>query len=173
MNKELLFEGKFLRLVRLDTWEFIERIGATGVVGMVPVTDAGELVLVEQYRVPCSARVVELPAGLAGDLGGLAGESLEAAARRELEEETGFRAATMEFLMEGPNSAGSSNSRMTIFLATGLRRVGPGGGDEHEAITVHVVPLPEVWAWLKAQAAAGKLLDPKIFTGLWFAEHRP
>jgi ADP-ribose pyrophosphatase len=170
---ELLYQGKYIRLVRKGTWEFTERVGATGIVGMVPVTDAAEIVLVEQYRVPCSAAVIELPAGLVGDLAGHSGESFESAALRELEEETGFRAARLDFLMEGPNSAGSSNSRMTLYRASGLSKVGPGGGDEHEDITVHVVPIQGIWAWLQARLAQGRLLDPKILTGLWFLEHLP
>jgi ADP-ribose pyrophosphatase len=170
---EILHEGRYIRLVRKGTWEFVERIGVTGIVGMVPVTDDGEIVLVEQYRVPCAAAVIELPAGLVGDLSGHAQESFETAALRELEEETGFRASRLEFLMEGPNSAGSSSSTMALYRAGGLRKVGPGGGDETENITVHVVPIRGVWDWLQAQRASGKLLDPKIFTGLWFLEHRP
>lgn len=170
---EILHEGRFIRLVRKGTWEFIERIGVTGIVGMVPVTDSGEIVLVEQYRVPCSCAVIELPAGLVGDLSGQAQETFESAALRELEEETGFRAARLEFLMEGPNSAGSSSSKMALYRASGLRKVGPGGGDKDENITVHVVPIKGIWAWLRAQEARGMLLDPKIFTGLWFLEHLP
>jgi ADP-ribose pyrophosphatase len=167
---EILYEGRFIRLVRSGTWEFIERVGATGIVGMVPVTDSGEIVLVEQYRVPCAAAVIELPAGLVGDLGGRHEESFESAALRELEEETGFRAARLEFLMEGPNSAGSSSAKMALYKASGLTKVGPGGGDADENITVHVVPIQGAWDWLKAQQKKGRLLDPKIFAGLWFLE---
>ena len=170
---EILHEGRFIRLVRKGSWEFIERIGVTGIVGMVPVTDSGELVLVEQYRVPCSAPVIELPAGLVGDLSGQAQETFESAALRELEEETGFRASRLEFLMEGPNSAGSSSAKMALYRASGLLKVGPGGGDADENITVHVVPIQGIWAWLRAQQDRGRLLDPKILTGLWFLEHLP
>ncbi len=170
--RELLYEGSYLRLLRRAGWEYVERIGVTGIVGMVPITDRGEIVLVEQVRVPCGAAVVELPAGLVGDLAGQAHESLEDAARRELEEETGFRAAKLERLMEGPTAAGSSSSNMTLFLATGLTQVGPGGGDEDEDITVHVVPLGDVAAWLEARRREGLLLDPKIYAGLWFADRR-
>ena len=68
-------------------------------------------------------------------------------------------------------SAGSTSSQMTFFLATELEKVGAGGGDEHEDITVHVVPLAGCWDWLLGQQALGKALDPKIMAGLWFAEH--
>jgi len=169
---QVLYQGDHIRLVRKNGWEYIERVGVSGIVGLVPVTDAEELVLVEQYRVPCSAPVIELPAGLVGDLDGHADESLESGALRELEEETGFRAAHLEFLVEGPNSAGSSSAKMTLYLATGLVKTGPGGGDEHENITVHVVPLRDIHVWLRVRQAQGKLLDPKIYAGLWFLEHR-
>jgi ADP-ribose pyrophosphatase len=59
---------------------------------------------------------------------------------------------------------------MTFYLATQLVKVGEGGGDEHEDIQVHVVPIQGIQAWLLAQEALGKLLDPKIYAGLWFAE---
>ena len=90
--REILAQGKFLRLVRQGTWEYSERLGISGVVGIVPVTDAGEIVLVEQFRVPTGRPVLELPAGLVGDIPGQEQEPFEAAAARELEEETGYRA---------------------------------------------------------------------------------
>lgn len=170
--KEILYQGQFLRLVRQGSWEYSERHSISGIVGLIPVTDAGEIVLVEQYRVPTGKYVVELPAGLVGDIPGQEHEAMELAAGRELEEETGYRASTLTRVMEGPNAAGSSSSQMTFYLATGLSKVGPGGGDEHEDITVHVVKIEKAWAWLQAQEKAGKALDPKIFAGLWFAEHR-
>jgi ADP-ribose pyrophosphatase len=167
--KEILAQGKYLRLVREGGWEYSERVGATGIVALVPVTDEREIVLVEQYRVPTKAWVIEIPAGLVGDKAGQEDESLELAAARELEEETGFRAGKLKRLLEGPSSAGSSNSVITFYLATELQRTGPGGGDEHEDITVHVVPLAGAMAWLEAQAKQGKVLDPKIYAGLYFA----
>jgi ADP-ribose pyrophosphatase len=166
----ILHQGRFLRLVRQGTWEYSERVGVSGIVGLVPVTDAGEIVLVEQYRVPVGRAVVELPAGLVGDIPGQEHEPMKEAARRELEEETGYRAGRLRRLMEGPNAAGSSSSQMTFFLADQLVKAGEGGGDEHEDIIVHVVKLEQAWGWLQAQEASGKALDPKIFAGLWFAE---
>lgn len=170
LPKEILYQGHFLRLVRQGTWEYAERFGISGIVALVAVTDAQEIVLVEQYRVPAGLRVIELPAGLAGDVPGQEQEPLEAAASRELEEETGYRARQLRRLSAGPSSAGSSNSIITLFLATELSRVGDGGGDAHEDITVHVVKLDQVEAWLGTQERAGKAIDPKIFAGLWFAE---
>ena len=171
--KEILYQGKYLALVRRGTWEYSERVGSSGIVALVPITDQKEIVLVEQYRVPTDAFVIEIPAGLVGDKAGQEDESLELGAARELEEETGFRAGKLTRLMEGPSSAGSSNSLLTFFLATELLRTGPGGGDEHEDITVHVVPLATAQAWLEAQVKQGKVLDPKIYAGLYFASLLP
>jgi ADP-ribose pyrophosphatase len=60
---------------------------------------------------------------------------------------------------------------VTLFVARGLRRVHAGGGTEHEDIHVHEVPLAEVPAWLQQKAAEGMLIDPKVYAGLYFAEH--
>ena len=63
-SSEILAAGRFLRLVRRGTWEYAERVHPRPAVVIVAVTSAGELVLVEQFRVPLQARVIELPAGL-------------------------------------------------------------------------------------------------------------
>ncbi len=166
--REILAEGRHLRLVRRRGWEFAERTTGPAVVALVAVTDHGRLLLAEQYREPVGATVVELPAGLVGDRPGEAGEDLRDAARRELAEETGYDAAELEVLTAGPPSAGPSTEIVTFLLARGLRRVGPGGGDAHEAITVHEVPLAAIADWLDAQSRAGRLIDPKIYAGLYF-----
>jgi len=162
-----LYEGRYLRLVERDRWEFVKRINARCVVALIAVTPAGEIVLVEQYRKPVDCNVIEIPAGLVGDLND-SDEPILVAARRELEEETGFVAAEMEPLMECPSSAGMSDEIISFVRAKGLSRVGPGGGDASENIVVHLVPLPEVDTWLTGQLAAGKQLDPKIYTALYW-----
>lgn len=169
MAKRVLHEGKFLRLVDLDTWEFVERVNASGVVVVVAVTPEGRLLLVEQPRRPVRTTVIELPAGLAGDEPGARGEALAEAARRELEEETGYACDALEVMCEGPSSAGLTSEVLTVFRARGVRRVGAGGGVAGEAITLHEVPLAEVHAFLRARTAAGALVDPKVYAALWFA----
>jgi ADP-ribose pyrophosphatase len=163
------YRGRYLSLLERDGWEFTSRCNASGVVVLIAVTDADELVLIEQYRKPLRAAVVELPAGLVGDIAD-PDESLLDAAQRELEEETGYVAAQMEILMACPSSAGISDEVITFVLATGLRRVGPGGGDDSEDIEVTAVALDKVDDWLAAQAAAGKPIDPKIFTALYWLQ---
>jgi ADP-ribose pyrophosphatase len=57
---------------------------------------------------------------------------------------------------------------VTLFRATELRHTGRGGGVENEDITVHEVPLAEIGPWLEAKGKTGVLIDPKIYTGLFF-----
>jgi ADP-ribose pyrophosphatase len=135
----------------------------------VAVTPADRLLLGEQWREAVGARVLELPAGLAGDAGSPANEPLEEAARRELVEETGWDAASMERLTVGPPSAGVTSEIVTFFRARGLSKAGPGGGVEGEAITVHEVPLASIEAFVTGREAGGTLVDPKVWAGLWFA----
>ena len=165
------FSGRFLGLKEHDGWEYAFRTNASGVVVLVPVTDAGELVLVEQYRNPVQSRVMELPAGLVGDHGDFE-EDFKTAAQRELLEETGFSAATLDELLTSPSTPGMSDEIITIYYASGLERVGPGGGDANEDITVHLVPLDNAPQWLEAKRAEGIMLDPKIFAGLFWAASR-
>jgi len=169
----VVYEGRFIIALRRDRWEYVSRKGTTGVVIIVATTPADELLFVEQHRTPVDARVIELPAGLAGDIAGQEDEALELAAARELEEETGWRPAHVQRLVSGPVSAGLTTEIVTFFRATALERVSDGGGDEHEDIVVHAVPLPEVEAWLAAKMAAGVLVDPKVYSALWFTRHPP
>lgn len=163
-----LHTGKFLALVKEGHWEYADRTNATGAAIIVAVTDEQKLLLVEQYRIPVHAPTIELPAGIIGDEPGSGNEDRADAARRELEEETGYRAEHMETLTHGPSSSGLTSETVTLLLATKLRRVGKGGGVAHEKITVHEVPLNEIHEWLKAKANAGVLVDPKVYAGLYF-----
>ena len=164
-----LHAGRHLRLVVRNGWEFVERPGIRGIVLVVAVTPEDRLLLVEQRREPVDGRVLELPAGLAGDAESPADEPLEEAARRELVEETGWDATAMERLTSGPPSAGVTSEIITFFRARGLSRAGAGGGVEGEAITVHEVPLAAVEEYLREREAGGTLVDPKVWAGLWFA----
>lgn len=168
-NKQIVAAGRFLRLVSCDGWEYVERANATGVVAIVAVTDEGRLLLTEQYRKPVDCRVADLPAGLAGDVAGEADEDLAEAAQRELQEEVGYAAESMRYLFRGPSSAGLTSEVITFYRASGLRRVGPGGGDASEDILVHEVPLDEFDDWVAAAVQRGVAIDPKVLAGLYFA----
>ena len=167
--RRVLGQGRYLTLVDDGGWEYATRHSTTGVVVIVAITSDDCLVLVEQPRPAVRRRVIELPAGLVGDREGHASESLAAAARRELSEETGFEARDMNAIGEGPIAVGVSDELISFFHADGLVRVGPGGGDDTEDITVHIVPLAELRTFLRAQLAAGLYVDPKIYAGLFLA----
>lgn len=165
----VLGEGNYFDFVRLGRWEFIRPKAFTGVVLIIAITDDGKLVLIEQFRPPVGSQCVELPAGLVGDVPEHRGESLITAARRELLEETGFEAETMEIVFEGAPSAGSNTVVITFLLARGLRKVAAGGGDHSEDITVYEVPVEDVFGWIEKRRENGSLVDLKVFTGLFFA----
>jgi ADP-ribose pyrophosphatase len=165
---QILAETKYIRLVRRGNWAFAQRPNATAVVGIAAVTQAGKLLLVEQYRAPFDRRVIELPAGIAGDLEGQERESPETAARRELLEETGYEAGTLE---QGPtlaSSAGLTDETSVLFFARGVRKVGDGGGDGSENIQVHEIPLDNIEQWLREAAGCGRLIDSRVYAALHF-----
>jgi len=166
---KIIAEAKHLRLVRLSGWEFAERIRIRGIVCIVALTNDRRLLLVEQPRVPVGCRVIELPAGLAGDTRESQGESLEAAAERELLEETGYQAQSMSCLFCGPTSPGMTNEEITFFLARDCTLADTRSIDPSEDIVVHAVPLPDVEVWLGEQASLGKAIDIKVYAGLYVA----
>ncbi len=159
----ILGEGRFVRLLEENGYEYAERKGCTGIISVVAVTDRDELIFVEQFRPALGCRTIELVAGLAGDEGP---ESLEEAARRELLEEAGYEAPTLELLMVGPSAGGISTSRVHFYLARGARRSHEGGGVEGEDITVHVIPVTDAYAWLQSRSQGEPLVDPKVFLGI-------
>ena len=167
---ETVADGKHIRLVRRGRWEYVTRKSVSGIVGIIAVTDDGKLLLVEQDRPPVNGSVIEIPAGLAGDIAGHETEALATAAERELLEETGYQATAMEYLTQGTASAGITDEVITLFRATGITRMGPAAGDGGEQITVHEIPLAGIDAWLDAQRQAGKKIDLKVYAGLYFAK---
>ncbi len=166
--KSILAKGKYLHLINRDGWEYAHRPNTNGVVLIGALTPDNKLLLVEQYRVPVSSTVIELPAGLSGDIPGQENEELIRAAERELVEETGYAAADLQLMLSGPISAGLCDETVNLFIARNLTRVGPGGGDDSENIRVHEVPFDHIEDWLREQAAQGRLLDPKIYTAIYF-----
>jgi ADP-ribose pyrophosphatase len=169
-EKRSEFRGKFLEMVTAGGWEFVQRTKGRTPVGIVAVTPEARVVLISQFRVPVAAEVIEIPAGLVGDHEGGEEEQWEVAAKRELVEETGWAAETMERLTEGPTSAGLTSELIMLVRARDLTKVGEPQGDGDEHITVHEVPLTEVDAWLQAKVAARVLVDPKVYAALYFVK---
>jgi ADP-ribose pyrophosphatase len=169
IEPETLFETRWLGIYRIGHWDFVKRPNADACVGILAITPADEVVLVEQFRVPVQRKVIEIPAGLVGDEEDFRGEELPATAARELLEETGYRAGKIELLIATPTSAGMTPELTHLFHATGLVKETDGGGTEHEDIKVHLVPRAELRAWLRAKESEGYLIDFKIHAALWAA----
>lgn len=158
---ETIWQGRFITTLREGRWEYVMRNGDITAAVIVAIDD-DHLILVEQYRIPIAKRCIELPAGLVGD--DHDGESIERAAIRELEEETGYRAEAMELLGEYVTSPGMVTERFTLVRAKGLTRVGDGGGVPGEDITVHRVPLGQLAQFVADRRAEGMAIDSKLLT---------
>ena len=158
-GREVMWQGKFLTAVRDGRWEYVERAGRITAV-VILAEHEGKVVLVEQDRAPLGGPCLELPAGLVGDE--QEGEAVEAAAIRELEEETGYRAARMVDLGRFHASPGMSSEGFTLLRAEGLTKVGEGGGVEGENIIVHRVRLDRVAEFIAGKRRAGVAMDAKL-----------
>lgn len=169
---EQLFSTRWLSLYRIGHWDYVRRPHADAAVGILAITDAQEIVLVEQFRIPMQKRVLELPAGLVGDEPEFAHESLAESAGRELLEETGYAAAAIKLLISSPTSAGMTSETTHLFWATGLTKIQAGGGVAGEDILVHLIPVVDLRHWLLAQEQAGKGIDLKIYAALAAANIR-
>ena len=156
---ETVWSGKFLEVHKLDRWEYVSRTRDVSAAVILAV-DGGDVILIEQYRVPLGALCLELPAGLVGDE--QEDEEIEAAASRELEEETGYRAERMTALGRFHSSPGMTSEGFTLLRADGLERTGQGGGVGGEDIRVHRVPLGDVPAFVERKRAEGVAIDSKL-----------
>lgn len=169
---ETLHTGRHLVLLKEGRWEYVRRTSNRGAVFVAALTDARELILIEQYRVPLHARCIELPAGILGDEHDHRDEAPEACAARELEEETGYRGTRFRQLTSGPVAGGMTSEILYLVAAEGLSRTGRGGGVDGEEITVHAVPLADVPGWLERRRAEGLLVEPRIYAALHFLDGR-
>lgn len=159
LDEEIVWQGRFIAAKRKGRWEYVSRTRGVSAAVMLAI-DNGHVILVEQFRVPLGAMSLELPAGLIGDEA--PGEAAEEAAARELEEETGYRAARMVNLGRFHASPGMSSEGFTLLRAEGLEKVGEGGGVDGEDIRVHRVALADVAALIAAKRAEGCAMDAKL-----------
>jgi len=164
--RELLFQAQRFRVERVvrtmpDGTEHVrEIVRHPGAVTVLPILDDGRICLIENYRVAVERPLVELPAGtLEPD------EDPAAAARRELAEETGYRAARIEMLTTFYTSPGIFDERMVLYLATGLTP-GPAALEPGEEIR----PLPTTRQDALEMARDGRIRDAKTLVGLLYYE---
>lgn len=166
MGTETIYEGRTVTLkvhqVRLEDGresmrEIVEHRGA---VAMVPLTEDGKVLMVRQFRLATGGELLELPAGTLDH-----GENPRDAAMRELEEEVGMRAGSMEELGAFFVSPGWCNEKITVFLARDLTP-SEQNLDEDEVVEVVALPFEEALA----RCASGGGFDAKTMTGLLLAE---
>ncbi|HAM50756.1 MAG TPA: hypothetical protein DCP92_08710 [Nitrospiraceae bacterium] len=167
IERETVWEGKYLICRKITyrdsagvvrTWETVERVNCEGIVAIVPITNDGDIILIRQFRPTVNNYVIEFPAGLSDR-----GESLMAAAKRELREETGYEATEMLFLAAGPISSGSSCDGLTVYLGKGLHFKGIEGRDETEDIEVLKIPMKCIHEEMTKFAKDGNCIDLKIY----------
>lgn len=156
-----VWSGRYIEVVVDGRWEYVLRARSIGAAVILAIEDS-HVILVEQYRVPLGANCLELPAGLVGDE--VAGETIETAAIRELEEETGYTADAIEVIGKFASSSGMLGETFTLVRAKAVRRIADGGGTGDENITVHRVRLGEVARFIDARRAAGVMMDAKLLT---------
>ena len=136
------------------TREVIRHIGA---VAVVPVADDGKVIVERQFRYPLDQVITEIPAGKLDSFT----EDRLAAAKRELEEETGYTADNWQDLGDFHPTAAYCDEKITLYLATGLHQ-GERHLDEDEFLNVMAVPMEE----LVADIMAGRITDGKTQTAI-------
>ena len=156
---EVMWGGKFVRAIRRGKWEYVSRTNNVSAVVILAEFE-GEVILIEQPRVPLGERCLELPAGLVGDTDPDA--TVEGTAIKELEEETGFTAERIERLGDFYSSPGILAEGFTLVRAHGVRKIGEGGGDENEDIIVHLVPRSDIPNFIEQKRAEGYGIDVKL-----------
>jgi ADP-ribose pyrophosphatase len=126
---------------------------------MVPVLEDGRVVLVRQYRYAAATELLEIPAGtLEPD------EAPDECARRELEEETGYKCEELKKMLEIFLAPGYSTEKIHIYLARGLSET-KTRMEEDERINIERVPISTALEMVRS----GKIQDAKTISGLHMA----
>lgn len=160
-EERIVWQGRFITAKTKGTWEYVGRARGIRAAVILAVDEDDHVILVEQFRVPLGRSCIELPAGLIGD-GADSGEDALTAAARELEEETGYRAARMVNLSDYFSSPGMVSESFTLLRAEGLTRVSEGGGVDGENISVHRVALSALPDFVAQRRARGDAIDVKL-----------
>ena len=163
LDRKLVREGRIINIYEdtvkipnghIDKYDFIGHKGAAAV---VPVTADGKLLMVRQYRNALDRVTLEIPAGGLNS----ADEPTLDAARRELEQETGYQADNIELLISIYTTVAFCNEKIDIYVATGLHKR-QQHLDEDEFIT------PEEWSVddLTDLIYSGKMQDSKTIAAI-------
>lgn len=166
IRSKRIYEGKIINLKvdevelpngRTSKRELIEHPGA---VAILAITADNKIIMVEQYRKALERSIIEVPAGKLEK-----GESPETTAIRELEEETGYTADTLELIQSFSTSPGFADEVVHLFLAKGLQKAEPGASlDEDEFVELMEVTIEEAENMMKDN----RIYDAKTaFAVLW------
>jgi ADP-ribose diphosphatase len=159
---EVMCEGKFIRALKRGRWEYVSRVGDVRAV-VIFAEFEGKVILIDQTRIALGGRCLELPAGLVGDEDPDA--TVEETAVKELEEETGYTADSVERLGDFHASPGMLSEGFTLVRAHGVR---PTGGGHEEDIVVHLVPRADIPSFIEQKRAEGFAIDVKLLIFLNF-----
>lgn len=169
LSTEKVYEGRIWDVVSdsfqlSETGESLTRdyIDHPGAVAVLPMNDAGEVLLIRQYRHPVGMDLWEIPAGLLD----VEGEDFVVGAARELAEEADLAAAQWNVLADFFNSPGSSSEAIRIYLARGLTEVPHHERhertDEEAEIEFHWIAVDDA----VAAVLAGRLHNPSAVVGI-------
>ena len=159
--EEIAWQGNWITAKTRGKWEYASRARQIRAAVILAIQN-DEVLLVEQFRVPLNQRCLELPAGLIGDDEGGEDDDTLSAAKRELEEETGYVAEHWQDCGEFFSSPGMVSESFTLLKATGLTRVSEGGGTDSEDITVHRVKLSQIEEFIADFRKAGVGMDTRM-----------
>jgi 8-oxo-dGTP pyrophosphatase MutT (NUDIX family) len=171
VSEEEIFHGWIFNVARAEILDpnghsfnrFVVR--HPGAVAIVAVDADRRVTLVRQYRAPVDRMVLEAPAGTLD----VEGEEPETAARRELAEEAGLTARSMEVLIDTFNTPGISDQHTVVYLATGLSPCpATPEGVEEGFMTIETIALDDV----ETLVANGTLVDETTVLGLLLARAR-
>lgn len=142
--------------------EMVRHAGASAVLAVVgdPAAPDPEIVLVRQYRYATGGELYEVPAGMPDR----EGEPWEDVARRELAEETGWRAGKLREMTWIYTTPGFTDERIRLFLAWELEQEGGTSLDEDEFVEVLTVPLSTALEWIRK----GRIVDAKSIATILF-----
>ena len=162
IKRELAYQGTIMKIYKdyvevnghKAVWDFFHHNGGAAV---VPVTKEGKILMVRQYRNAIDRYTLEIPAGAFDTTN----ESGEACVARELEEETGYRAGTVEWLITIRSMVAFCNEKVEIFVARDLE---PSKQhlDEEESIELEEYTMEE----LKEKIFKGEIEDSKTVSAL-------
>lgn len=162
ISQNIAYEGNFLKLLDVEVIlpdgnkakrDIIRHPGAAAI---LPINEKGEVILVKQWRTALDRVLLEVPAGKLEN-----GEEPLECAKRELEEETGYKANKFEYLGKIATVPGFCDEIIHLYVATELS-LGVKGGDEDEFTSVEKMTLEE----MKSKIKSGEIIDTKTINCL-------